>query len=268
MPLFLPFLLSELLILPALLQEERPIFFIAHSLGGLVCANGLSRRSGPDDSSQKVIDNTCGMIFLGTPFQGSSAVTWAKLGEKFFRLFGDSSDQTIKDLDKDSIKLKDISRDFHLLLRERCEPKASKPIQVACFVETKSTIVKGPLGKKDLGRIVEAESATLAGYRPIPINADHRSMCKFTDEETTGYIDLTGTLKSMIANVDKDTDQFKVQPTGISLGDVRHGDYGVNYGIVSGHVVGTTRDAVNQTVQHTVRIRPVHLYRILTLHDQ
>lgn len=134
------------------------------------------------------------------------------MAEKFLGLFSDSNNQTINDLDQDSNKLKQISIDFHMLLQERYASRDPKPIQVACFFETKSTTKKwGPL-KKNLGQIVAAESATLAGYKAIPINADHRTMCKFSDNETTGYIDVTGMLKVMISNLDKDVDELKARP--------------------------------------------------------
>ncbi|KAF4625704.1 hypothetical protein G7Y89_g12459 [Cudoniella acicularis] len=184
--------------------ESRPIFFITHSLGGLVCANVLSSHHGSDAQSQGVVNHTRGVIFLGTPFQGSSKVTWAKMAEKFLGLFSNSNNQTINDLDKDSSKLKQISTDFHMFLRERYASRHPKPIQVACFYETMSTTKKlGPL-RKDLGQIVTAESATLTRYKAIPINANHCAMCKFPDNETTGYIDVTGMLKVMISNLDKD----------------------------------------------------------------
>lgn len=194
-----------------ILQESRPIFFIAHSLGGLVCANGLSSHHGSDARSQEVVNHTRGVIFLGTPFQGSSKVTWAKMAEKFLGLFSDSNNQTIKDLDKDSSKLKQVSTSFHMLLQARYASRHPKPIQVACFFETKSTTKKVGLIKKDLGQIVTVESATLAGCKAIPINADHRTMCKFPDNETTGYIDVTGMLKVMISNLDKDADELEVR---------------------------------------------------------
>ncbi|RYO79112.1 hypothetical protein DL764_010049 [Monosporascus ibericus] len=174
------------------------------------------------------------------------------MAEKLLGLFGDSNNQTINDLDKDSRKLKQISTNFHMLLRERYESRDRKLVQVACFFETKSTAVKKGLVKKDLGQIVTAESATLAGYNPIPINADHRTMCKFPDDQTTGYIAVTGMLKQMISNLEKDVNELESDgKTIIKLGDVKHGDYGIIYGIVSGHAVGTTANAVNQQVSHT-----------------
>jgi len=160
------------LVLTLVIQTNRPVIFVAHSLGGLVVANGLSSQSGSNEQRQEVINNTCGTIFLGTPFQGSDTAKWAGLAEKVLSMLGDSNDQIIKDLDTKSTKLKQISSDFHLLLQQRSELKELNPIQVACFFETKSTMWKK---KKDLGLIVTKQSAAIAGYQPMPINADHRA---------------------------------------------------------------------------------------------
>ncbi|KAM3084414.1 hypothetical protein ACMFMG_001481 [Clarireedia jacksonii] len=231
---------------------NRPIFFIVHSLGGLVTANGLSVRYGSDSQGQSVVDNTRGVIFLGTPFKGSSKAVWAKMAERFLGLFSDSNDQIIKDLDKDSTKLQAISHDFHVLLQERYASKELKPIQIACFFETKHTEKKlGKLkGKKDLGQIVTADSATLAGYKPIAINADHLAMCKFQDAQTDGYVSVTEMLKLMISKLDEDYDKLKNDGrTSIQLGDIEN-RVSTNYGYVGGHMVGMTKDANRVVVSH------------------
>jgi len=233
----------------------RPIFFIAHSLGGLVCANSLSRQHDLDTLSQEVVDNTCGTIFLGTPFQGSPKAAWAKIAENILRVFGDSNDKTIRDLDKDSTKLKQISIDFHMLLRKRLESPGAKPIQVACFFETSTT--KVALGlikvKTDIGHIVTEESATLMGYKPMPINADHRTMCKFAHHQLPGYVDVTGILKTMVSNLDKGKDELdRDDRVMITFGDVKQGDDVVNYGIVAGHIIGTTKDAHRLEVSNVI----------------
>lgn len=149
---------------------------MTHSLGGLVCANGLSKSYGSDAQGLEVVNNTCGTIFLGTPFKGSDKAVWARMAERFLGLFSPSNDQTIKDLDKDSTKLQQISVEFHKLLQQRYASKELRPIQVACFFESMSTLKNFWKVKIDLGQIVTAESATLAGYDPIQINADHLTM--------------------------------------------------------------------------------------------
>jgi protein SERAC1 len=51
--------------------SDRPIIYVAHSLGGLVVANALSRPYSADKTAKKLTNNAVGIIFLGTPFAGS-----------------------------------------------------------------------------------------------------------------------------------------------------------------------------------------------------
>ncbi|KAL5403902.1 hypothetical protein PMIN03_009531 [Paraphaeosphaeria minitans] len=163
-------------------------------------------------------------------------------------MLSDSNDQIIKDLDTKSTKLQQISSDFHLLLQQRYESKELNPIQVACFFETKSTVFKR---KKDLGLIVTRQSAAIAGYQPMPIHRDHRAMCRFTDAQDTGYVDITDTMKLMLENWGQNDASNQHGNISISLGNVKQGDNVLNYGIVTGHVVATVRNANNLSVSHT-----------------
>lgn len=52
-------------------QERRPIIFIAHSLGGLVCKQALVRANHNEDFNDILI-STNGILFFGTPHRGAS----------------------------------------------------------------------------------------------------------------------------------------------------------------------------------------------------
>ena len=132
-------------------------------------------------------------------------------------MFGDTNDQTIKDLDKRSQKLQQISLDFHMLLQKRLASRELKPIQVACFFEEMRTKKTWWKIKQDLGQIVTAESATLEGYKQVGINADHVMMCRYASAEATGYKLVTGKIKEIIANLKKSTDELQVSHESIRL---------------------------------------------------
>jgi len=230
--------------------STRPIIFVAHSLGGLVVANSLAAKYNTDAQGKEVVDCTYGTIFLGTPFKGSDKAPWAEVARRLLSMFGDSTDQTIKDLDKRSKKLQQISIDFHMVLQQRLSAKDLKPIQVACFFEEIKTSKTWWRIKKDLGHIVTADSATLVGYKQVGINADHVTMCRYPNAETSGYKLVTGKIKEMIANFKKSTDQLKREGgTVITFGDVNMGDNAVNIGgYISGIIMGTTENAVNMSL--------------------
>lgn len=66
-----------LLVTNATKREDRPIFFIASCLGGIILAKALADHAEP--SLQRA---TRGIVFLATPFRGTSlqdVATWAKL---------------------------------------------------------------------------------------------------------------------------------------------------------------------------------------------
>ncbi|KAF2265052.1 SesB protein [Lojkania enalia] len=189
----------------------RPIIFVAHSLGGLVVANSLVGKYGTDAQGQEVINHTYGTVFFGTPFKSSDKAPVAEIARKVLKMFGDTNDQTIRDLDKRSEKLQKISNDFHSLLEERLSSNDLKPIQVACFFEEiKTTRTFFKVFEKDLGHIVTADSATLAGCKQFGINATHQMMCRFSNVENAGYKLVTGKIKEMISNFNKSKAQLKV----------------------------------------------------------
>ena len=57
--------------------EERPIVFVAHSLGGIVVKRALVEAK-LDDSYKSIREATYGIAFFGTPHQGGN---YAKLGD-------------------------------------------------------------------------------------------------------------------------------------------------------------------------------------------
>lgn len=61
-----------------LLQDKtaRPIYFIPHSLGGLVVEKALLESIGSDNSLHNVAQWTAGILFFGVPHQGSHLARW------------------------------------------------------------------------------------------------------------------------------------------------------------------------------------------------
>ncbi|KAH7355492.1 hypothetical protein BKA66DRAFT_475497 [Pyrenochaeta sp. MPI-SDFR-AT-0127] len=230
--------------------SNRPIIFVAHSLGGLVVANALAGKYETDAQGKGVVDHTYGALFLGTPFKGSAKAPWATMARQVFAwMGGDTNDQTINDLDKRSKKLQSISVDFHMLLQSRLASKELKPIQIACFFEEIATIKK----KKNVGLIVTADSATLVGYPQIGINANHTAMCRYVSADTTAYQLVTGKIKEMIDNFSKSTDE--VMKNGTTVANVTMGNNNLNLGgYLTGVIMGTTENAVNLNLNNNVRI--------------
>lgn len=72
--------------------------FVAHSLGGLICAQAqvVRDRGTFGDKSQLIAQETRGMMFLGTPFRGSKP---ASLKESVSRILGLGANIQVENLE-------------------------------------------------------------------------------------------------------------------------------------------------------------------------
>lgn len=164
---------------------QRPVIFIAHSLGGLVCEEALnlsSKRQG----LEALLSNTLGIIFMGTPHGGSHLASWGSTVAKYVNIFRGTNRQILGNLQPGSSDLQRTEEDFqHMLLREDMK------LKIYCFYEA--------LKMNDtIGKIVERESAILPAYENCSINADHRDMTKFTGRADAGYGQVRGVLERWI----------------------------------------------------------------------
>jgi len=178
--------------------DDRPIIYVAHSLGGLVVANALSRSHGTDDVAGELNANTVGVIFMGTPFEGSSIAKWGSLGLRLWSLFSTTEKATVKDLEKRSSRLATISENMAKYIQTRDRDHSRRPLDVVCCFEERLTYL-GPNTKE---KIVEKQSATLwAGAKVLSIPATHSSMVKYTDESDATYKAISGILSQWIKNL-------------------------------------------------------------------
>ncbi|KAI9662332.1 MAG: hypothetical protein M1821_008499 [Bathelium mastoideum] len=167
--------------------EDRPVIFIAHSLGGLVAAQVLvhGERREEASSARAITRNLRGMIFLGTPFRGSGSARPAEKIRKVMDFFGvDTQQDTLKLLGSDSERLDELTRAFpDVLNKRRVSQNPADQIQAFFYYEMKKTtwgIVKV--------QIVEPESAQLPGCGDAaPIDTNHIEICKYTSDEDHGY---------------------------------------------------------------------------------
>ncbi|KAJ5084974.1 vegetative incompatibility protein HET-E-1 [Penicillium argentinense] len=157
-----------------LLKELRPqcvpIVFIGHSFGGIVIKEALCN---PEDATRDVVDSTCGIIFLGTPHQGSPV---SRLGTVAARVTGflGSSTGLLLSLMSYREQLSDLDVRFVQCMREK-ESRRQKA-EIVAFCETKPTRV---LGWLSVGLIVPTDSAR-GGHAALIvfIDTDHSGLNK------------------------------------------------------------------------------------------
>ncbi|OAG42284.1 hypothetical protein AYO21_03452 [Fonsecaea monophora] len=167
----------------------RPLIFVAHSLGGVLCKDALriSEASG-DANPAAIVDHTCGIIFLGTPHGGSWLASWAKMPAAMLGLAKRTDLSLLSLLKPNSEVLSRIHDDFLSMVRRR--GSQHHPIQIACFYETLPLV----------GRIqiVDQLSATIPGFNNISIHADHRDVARYASAEHPGLKSIIGILERWV----------------------------------------------------------------------
>ncbi|CAG9999707.1 unnamed protein product [Clonostachys byssicola] len=172
--------------------SSRPLIFVAHSLGGLVCKEAiLISRDNPERRRQDIFLNLKGIIFMGTPHKGAWVADWAKVPASALGLFKSTNKSLLRILETDDQLLESIQLKFLALVRQQRE--AGRKLEVRCFFEELPLPV--------VGKVVSKESATFEGYDPISIHANHRDMVKFSSAEENGFKRVVGELLFLISEI-------------------------------------------------------------------
>jgi hypothetical protein len=164
---------------------DRPLIFIVHSFGGIVCKTALIiSRQNPEAHLRQISNCTRGMAFLGTPHRGSWAADWAKIPAWSLGQVKSTNRSILDVLQINNQYLEFIQTSFLSLLRDL--DKKGRPLQITCFFEE--------LPMPGIGTIVSKLSASLEGYSTFSIHANHSNMAKFGSAEESGFKRLLGEL--------------------------------------------------------------------------
>jgi hypothetical protein len=172
--------------------SSRPLIFVAHSLGGLVCKKAiLLSRNELDSYHRNIFDYTKGIVFMGTPHKGSWMAEWAEVPAKALGLVKSTNKSLLEILEPNDQLIEAIQLDFLSMiraLRESDRPLRESvwPIEVTCFFEE--------LPLPGIGVVVSKDSATFESHKPLSIHANHSDMTKFSSADETGFKRLVGEL--------------------------------------------------------------------------
>lgn len=111
---------------------SRPIIFVAHSLGGLVCKEAvLLSRDNPEKYLHSIFNCIKGMIFLGTPHKGSWLADWATIPVRTLGIVKSTNKTLLKSLETDDQYLQSVQDRFWSMVRE--QQKAGRDLEITCF---------------------------------------------------------------------------------------------------------------------------------------
>ncbi|KAL8389270.1 hypothetical protein RB599_011058 [Gaeumannomyces hyphopodioides] len=175
--------------------ERRPLIFVAHSLGGLVCKRAMLRsRNNPEPHLRQIFEYTKGIVFMGTPHRGAWMADWAKIPASALGVITSVNTHLLELLGTDNETLESLRADFAGMTRE--QQLGPRSFRVTCFFEE--------LPLRGLGKVVSKDSATFEGHDPITIHANHRDMVRFTSAEENGFKRLLGELRRWVLEVEQE----------------------------------------------------------------
>ncbi|KAH3974397.1 hypothetical protein HBH69_089920 [Parastagonospora nodorum] len=171
--------------------EDRPLLFVAHSMGGIVIKKALLQSK---DSNQvniaSIVSDTRGVIFMGTPHCGSKHADFAACLLKIVSLVHSDNANLMSALKNQDATLQELEHTFQQLLAKR--RGTDEAIEVRCFYETV------PMDSR-IGVVVPPHSAAPPAYEnSIAVDANHVGMTKFSGAEDQTYKNVLAELRRMI----------------------------------------------------------------------
>lgn len=169
-------------------QNDRPVVWVCHSMGGLVAKSIIVQALNDSDPNIRAIgENSRAILFLGTPHKGSPVANLK---------------QHVQYLLSPTIEVKELSENAPLLLQlqsqfEEALDKLKKPIQVVSIAEglpTAITSFKFPM------QFVKEESAKLNIGDFYVLNVDHLGLCKPDFRQSFLYQRLLAIINEVTTN--------------------------------------------------------------------
>ncbi|KAK4038962.1 hypothetical protein C8A01DRAFT_47479 [Parachaetomium inaequale] len=204
-----------LLLLDAIYRElsvtdtaPRPVFFIASCLGGIVLARALV------DAGEKYLAlrrATCGIVFLATPFRGTSfrdVATLAEPGLKVWASFrGREASRLLDEVKGSTFDLETLVREFTQLCQDKHHPclvftfyekgRTSLPLKILPWV---------PGFFRQEKQLVDETSATLdIVLKPLSLDRPHVLTNKFGGPECADYQKVAGKIQEFLGKIRQGT---------------------------------------------------------------
>ncbi|OTB13627.1 hypothetical protein K445DRAFT_24472 [Daldinia sp. EC12] len=166
---------------------NRPIVFIAHSLGGIVVKKALILAHENEHHFGDILSSTTGIVFMGTPHQGSMLVDWTSFLRNLIHITSGTQlirTDLVQELSTHSPTLLEISKSFL--------PRSIR-LNIMSFIELQ---IERPLATL----VVPVESArlNLPNERVFPVNNHHRNICRYASKNDQTYALVEGSLQDIV----------------------------------------------------------------------
>ncbi|KAK3367665.1 hypothetical protein B0H63DRAFT_489599 [Podospora didyma] len=187
--------------------ENRPIIFLAHSLGGILVKNALIHSKLSKSSHHSIKRCTSGVAFFGTPHVGTSAANFASIVLSIGSIFTRTNSTVVRQLRENSESLHTQLQQFNPI---------SCDFQIVVFYETYKTNIK--FGKRIV--IVPLHSASLPGNQGglcIPLRKSHTELVRFSCPADPDYLVVSDQLKILVSDASRVLETNSVMSTATSL---------------------------------------------------
>ncbi|EFX01267.1 kinesin light chain [Grosmannia clavigera kw1407] len=163
--------------------SHRPLIFIVHSLGGIVCKKAVARSTNDSDETlHSVATSLIGIVFMGTPHDGSGFADLFGLLAPGIRFFKSFNSRLVNVLKRGNELAAEIDNDFWNAWKV-IEKDFNAQIEIFCFFE----VLPIP-GVKTC--VVPEKSAIYQQHHSQSIDANHHDMVKFRSADDPGFMSL------------------------------------------------------------------------------
>ena len=148
---------------------QRPLAFVCHSLGGLLIKQALRNAlDAPNPRWQAIARQTRLIVFLSTPHSGASLANWIQYLGKLLR-----TTVSVEELEAHHPRLRELNTWYR---------NHVGALGIETFVYYEKLPTAGLL-------VVDATTADpgIPGVSPIPVDEDHRAICKPASKEAQIY---------------------------------------------------------------------------------
>ncbi|KAF2679629.1 hypothetical protein K458DRAFT_115480 [Lentithecium fluviatile CBS 122367] len=171
---------------------QRPIIFVAHSLGGIIVKGALihsdAARKGALEEHRSIKTSTYGIMFMGTPHQGGNGLLFGKLLVNAASVYKATTSRLLEHLERDSEWLQQQLGQYG-------------PISGEFMTKFAYEEYETPTALGHSIMVVPKASAVVPGApdaEQIMIHADHKEMVKFKAKKDNDYEKVSDHLIIMV----------------------------------------------------------------------